>query len=451
MASFVAIPVPSAAAANAAPCPTQAVARLAPSWGAEGDERRGTRASRPEITTDTTVTRRGLAKLGRVELRTVASRRGARRAVLCAGGRIRASVPVPARPARFGAVAVNGSFVAWTVVAPGKPGVVAVARVRGGRLTDVRRSRRATGRGSDLDTGLFVTVADGTTAWISGTLPSQVGAVWRRGDTPVSFRQDSSASRFVPPISGPPYLPSSVTIVDDRHVLLGADQSLRTFGPPTPGQCPKLAFGQFKGLGGWRIASIGGTSRDLVRGFESVNRTVVCDPATAEYLRVSTSTATVSDYGTSYSGDSRWVRQGPWLITESTRDGVSGVSLLNTETGQRESASGRLTSGVPPTPAPPGVGSVDIRTGVVAKAGLSAWVSSSPSPIDPTLRDVWVSDALGTRVVGQALSQPLNFTEDAAGLRLVGDRLIWRTVDGERSVVVQPSSGSPYGTIDATD
>jgi hypothetical protein len=445
------------AAAKAPRCPSGGISTAA-SWGVVRDD--------PTATLETDVPRTGLAAARTAEVRTTRTADGRHRRVLCTNGRLR--VRLPSFGSRsLASVSVNGPYVAWAEVGRAVRTVVTVARVRGGRLRAVRRTRTATGteRTSVPDGGLVV-LRTGTAAWTSGSGRKPDGAVWRRGHPVVPFARGVPSGPL--PFSDDRGEPSSdVTVLDDRNVVVGA-AALRSYRPPTPGRCPNLVVGTWRDLAGWQVADVGGYEAEGSEVIVRTERSVVCDPAAGRYLDVSTAGRYSEKLGSGTTAFGTVARTGRWLLRATVgKDdflGMTRVSITDTNSGQRHVADGHLDAPgapapveTPDDPGPPTVPDARVRTGAVVVPGATAWIERAPASLSPSDDHVWLSDGAGTRVVasvpvqdvpGAGSPRPRRYV---TGLAIAGNALTWKVAGVPTSVAVRPVPGEPFAVHPASN
>jgi hypothetical protein len=450
------------AASAAGAAPAEAKAPRCPSGGNPVSASWGTANEFGDAydTVGSSYPRTGLARARRVEVR--ATGPGRRRLVLCADGRVRVRLPDLRARQFVTAVAVNGPWVAWAVRSPVTRARVSVGRVRHGRLRAVRRTVTATGPSArrSVDSGAFLVLADGTTAWSVDATSEPIGAVWPRGEAVVPFSRgvlDGPLS-VVPRGTG---FGGTITILDDRHVLLDG-HLLRAYRPPVPGSCPVLTTGTWEELGGWRMADVGGEWDESTEQVESAARSVVCDPARGRHVDVA---ATRHHSGKGNSGRSVFgttARNGRWLLRAvigfDDQLDATAVTITDPATGERHVAAGHLdVAGLPPvveTP-PATVEASATHRGAAAVPGATAWIERADAP--GMVDTVWLSDGNGTRPVGSAVfvgydpgtsnSPWVSARRSIRDLALSAARLSWTASDGTTSThAVSPIAGEPFAT-----
>lgn len=439
--------VPAAAAAPA--CPTRATERTPITWGAPGplhalgdsDRAAGIALS-------------GLARGGNHHPPSIRTRRapdGTGHPVLCTDGRLRARLPRLRRGVEIHAASVNGAHVAWRETRPGSRGVIVRAEVRGARLRGVRRlsvpivtSDPKVDRGliAERDEHRIVAHANGTIGWtLSAATTDSVTRTWvwpRNGPVRRTGRHrvgDGHAMR----------------IIDDENVLLSGSTTPLRYAPATPGRCPELTDGEWRDLGGWRLADVSGSavSNDDGTGLESW--TGVCNPVTGRYIDV------VANSVYAFRGDSNRrtathaVRSGDLLLI-STHGFYAypgdATWITDTRSGRKFVAFGRVEGSaidhademVPQDPP---------LTAAVTSPGATAFLATQTRG-DAVRQTLWLDDAVGTRALATAdipaTGAPANDT-GLANLELRPSELRWTAAGAPRTIPVTPRSGSPFAVV----
>lgn len=297
------------------------------------------------------------------------------------------------------ALSVNGRFVAWRTWRAGSGGDVFVGRVSRGRIAAVRRTPAAAVPVRRAIDGRFVVVPDGTVAWAldagsTRARPSRLW-VWPRGRDSREVDVPSDQRRRW----------QSVRLLDDRHLLLDASSTPVAFASPSPGRCPSLTSGSWRRLGSWRAAAVPSVEFFGEDFPERWSWIAVCDPVSGRYLGLFRERDDGDHYGTTSDGVGRLAAMGPWLVADhriSDPGSASGTTpyaeIVDSRTGARHRA--RSASRIA------GIDAPDVLAPAATMApGALTWNETAPTDApggaSPGRDDVWLSDANGTRIVGQ--------------------------------------------------
>lgn len=348
------------------------------------------------------------------DLRVLRQKGTIRGLAICGGEKTLARLPLPKdRRSLVVAVSIDGQQVAWrtTSKASGTLSVGQVSRrvVRNAR-TSTTRTLRGPLKGQQVNGRLMVT-PDGSVAW-SLPVGTRAGVwLWPAGEKPrrvaLTHKNDGgNAGR-------------DVRIVDRHHVLIGYGTELARYGPRTPGACPVALGVTSADVGPLAVRYSAGSYTENENGDSGgASHLLVCDPTVGDYTRIIRFGSGGSGSGGSgnvgFDGEPARVAftAGTLVIERVTRTSGGGSSDTSYDalivprdprSSIRTATGGGIAGpGIDPPPVPTDWPSTSSRPVAVRLApGAVAWSEGDPRTADNP-RPIWLTDAGGSRIVGNA-------------------------------------------------
>jgi hypothetical protein len=425
--------VPGVAAAKAPTCPTRGAEKTTITWGAPDDA-----YSLSTVSVTSGIRLGGLAAHGERHPPTIRTRRdaaGRGHPVLCAGGRVRASLPILARGRTIQAASVNGTTIAWRQTTSKTRSTIVRATVRNAGLRDFRRAliRVANRKTAASDHRMVVTLT-GTVAWAldsrKGSSSGSEVSVWPRTHSAPTAPRTAGTDDVL-----------NLRVLDNQNVLTDGSRTPVRYAPATPGRCPVLTDpAPIKDLAGWNVAEVRGWSLGDASEVRAESWNVVCDPRTGGYVDiVGDEAGGTPGHDSGARNATHLVRSGDWLVSTQHGEGsfVGDETLIANATTRRHYLATGQTDG-------PGIDHIgEYHTapppsGAVVGPGYVAFIAINPNDTI-TNQTLVLSDANGTRTVASGTA-----TAPLGGLASDGTTLTWTTTGTPRTAAIVPKTDTPY-------